>query len=72
VAARIAACFSLFITSEASMDVSAGGAYERSPSGQLIESLEPGMIKHLMPGENITSFNPQRPEQVLSRLWIAS
>ena len=61
VAARIAACFSLFITSEASMDVSAGGAYDRSPSGQLLESLEPGMIKHLMPGESITSFNPQRP-----------
>ncbi len=61
VAARIAACFSLFITSEASMDVSAGGAYERNPSGQFIESLEPGMIKHLMPGESITSFNPQRP-----------
>lgn len=61
VAARIAACFSLFITSEASMDVSAGGAYDRNPAGQLIESLEPGMIKHLMPGESITSFNPQRP-----------
>lgn len=61
VAARIAACFSLFITSEASMDVSAGGGYERNSAGQLIESLEPGMIKHLMPGESITSFNPQRP-----------
>ena len=43
------------------MDVSASGAYDRSPAGQLIESLEPGMIKHLMPGESITSFNPQRP-----------
>ncbi|MDD5500510.1 MAG: phage portal protein [Candidatus Omnitrophica bacterium] len=61
VAARIAACFSLFITSEASMDVAVNSAYERNPSGQLIESLEPGMIKHLLPGENITSFNPQRP-----------
>ncbi len=61
VAARIAACFSLFITSEASMDVSAGGAFERNPAGQFIESMEPGMIKHLMPGESITSFNPQRP-----------
>lgn len=61
VAARIAACFSLFITSEASMDVSSSGAYDRNPSGQLLESLEPGMIKHLMPGESITSFNPQRP-----------
>jgi len=61
VASRIAACFSLFITSEASMDVAVNSAYERNQSGQLVESLEPGMIKHLMPGETITSFNPQRP-----------
>jgi len=61
VAARIAACFSLFITSEASMDVAVNSAYEKNASGQIIESLEPGMIKHLMPGESITSFNPQRP-----------
>jgi lambda family phage portal protein len=61
VAARIAACFSLFITSESSMDVGVNTAYERNTSGQLVESLEPGMIKHLMPGESITSFNPQRP-----------
>jgi lambda family phage portal protein len=61
VAARIAACFSLFITSEASMDVAVNSAYERNSSNQLVESLEPGMIKHLMPGESITSFNPQRP-----------
>jgi lambda family phage portal protein len=61
VASRIAACFSLFITSEASMDVSVNSAYERNPSGQMLESLEPGMIKHLMPGESISSFNPQRP-----------
>lgn len=61
VAARIAACFSLFITSEASMDIAANSAYEKNSSDQLVESLEPGMIKHLMPGESITSFNPQRP-----------
>lgn len=61
VAARIAACFSLFITSEASMDVAVNSAYDKNAAGQLIESLEPGMIKHLMPGESITSFNPQRP-----------
>jgi lambda family phage portal protein len=59
VAARIAACFSLFVTSEASMDLNAG--YERNFQGQHLESLEPGMIKHLLPGESITSFNPQRP-----------
>ena len=61
VAARIAACFSLFITSESSMDVAVNSTYEKNASGQLVESLEPGMIKHLIPGESITSFNPQRP-----------
>ena len=61
VAARISACFSIFITSESSMDVAINSAYEKNASGQMIESLEPGMIKHLMPGESITSFNPQRP-----------
>lgn len=59
VAARIAACFSLFITSEASMDVNTG--YSKNFQGQALESLEPGMIKHLLPGESISSFNPQRP-----------
>lgn len=61
VAARIAACFSIFITSEASMDVAVNSGFERNPAGQLVENLEPGMIKHLLPGETITSFNPQRP-----------
>jgi len=61
VAARIAACFSLFITSEASMDVGTGNLFERNSKDQSIEGLEPGMIKHLLPGESITSFNPQRP-----------
>jgi len=59
VAARIAACFSIFITSEASMDLNTG--YDRNFQGQYLESLEPGMIRHLLPGESITSFNPQRP-----------
>jgi len=59
VAARIAACFSLFITSEASMDLNTG--YDRNFQGQYLESLEPGMIRHLLPGESISAFNPQRP-----------
>ena len=61
IAARIAACFSLFITSEGSADISLNSGIDRNSSGQLIEGLEPGMIKHLLPGEDITSFNPQRP-----------
>ncbi len=60
VAARIAACFSVFITSEGSMDLNTG-SQGRNFNGQYVESLEPGMIKHLLPGESITSFNPQRP-----------
>jgi lambda family phage portal protein len=59
VAARIAACFSLFVTSEASMDINTG--YAKNFQGQVLDSLEPGMIKYLLPGESISSFNPQRP-----------
>ncbi len=59
VAARIAACFSIFITSEASMDLNTG--YDKNFQGQHLEALEPGMIRHLLPGESISSFNPQRP-----------
>ena len=61
VAARIAACFSLFITSEGSSDIGLNAGIDKNSSGQLIEGLEPGMIKHLLPGEDITSFSPQRP-----------
>ncbi len=61
VAARIAACFSLFITSEGSSDIGLNAGIDKNAAGQLIEGLEPGMIKHLLPGEDITSFNPQRP-----------
>jgi lambda family phage portal protein len=41
------------------MDLNTG--YDRNLQGQYLESLEPGMIRHLLPGESITSFNPQRP-----------
>ncbi len=63
VAAKINSCYALIITSELS-----GGGEGRSKEdfntrkdGKITEMFEPGMIKHLRPGESAESFNPQRP-----------
>ena len=61
VAARIAACFAIFVKKEDAY----GAALSRAPltndKGQRIESMEPGIIEYLNPGEDIASFNPNRP-----------
>lgn len=62
VAARIAACFAIFIKS-------GGDAYDKmiantddtNSAGQREFELEPGLMEHLNPGEDITTFNPNRP-----------
>lgn len=61
VAARVAACFAIFIKQN---DPVAGSVYRANRTdgaGKRIESLEPGMIEHLGPGQDITAFNPNRP-----------
>jgi len=62
IAARISACFALFV--EKNSDAYSA-AYNRADKtnteGQRIEELEPGMIDYLAPGEKITSFKPERP-----------
>jgi len=72
-AARVAACFSLFVTTENPQDMAANWNATKQSDGSTLTSLEPGMIEHLAPGENIQSFNPQRPSStyeafVVSRL----
>jgi lambda family phage portal protein len=62
VAARIAACFSIFIKSESAYD-KAYGRKSDTENDKFIEELEPGMIEYLNPGEDISSFNPNRPGQ---------
>ncbi|MDI6606740.1 MAG: phage portal protein, partial [Candidatus Omnitrophota bacterium] len=62
VAARVAACFAVFIKKENAGEISD----ERSTtaddgSGKRIEELSPGMTEYLRPGEDISAFNPNRP-----------
>lgn len=60
VAARIAACYALFITTEDPATVAIRDFDRLNTAGQYETDLEPGMIRHLAPGESIESFNPNR------------
>lgn len=62
VAARIAACFSVFITTG---DGAAGGlgrfnVNAKDKEGKQLSAIRPGMIKYLAPGEKIDTANPSR------------
>lgn len=62
VAARISACFALFVESEGdAYDKMIGGTDGTNSGGQREMELEPGMIEFLNKGEKISSFNPSRP-----------
>ncbi|MBI5147758.1 MAG: phage portal protein [Parcubacteria group bacterium] len=61
VAARVAACFAIFVRKEDSYAAAVGGTSETNSKGQRIQELEPGMIDYLSPGEDISAFNPNRP-----------
>jgi lambda family phage portal protein len=62
VAARIAACFALLVKTENNAYGAADARKsDTNSSGQQIESLEPGMIKYLNSGEEVTQVTPQRP-----------
>lgn len=61
VAARVGACFAAFIKKVNSYDAGFNAADQTNAKGQRIQSLEPGLIEYLAPGEEITAFNPTRP-----------
>ena len=66
VAARIAACFAVFIKTAGDPYLEAGGRSsgsqtDQSGQSQPLENLEPGMIDYLRTGEEATFANPQRP-----------
>lgn len=62
VAARIAACFAIFVESPDSAVIpSMKDARTDSASGRKKSWIEPGMMQHLAPGETISSFAPNRP-----------
>jgi len=61
VAARISACFALFIEKSDPYSAAYNSANKTTEQGQRIERLEPGMIDYLAPGEKVSSFKPERP-----------
>ena len=61
VAARIAACFSVFITTQDGTPGKVGRLGNmKDPEGKKLQSLRPGMIKYLAPGEKVETANPSR------------
>lgn len=80
VAARVAACYALLVTSPNpySMAVQATEG-ETDSEGKPVEYLEPGIIKYLTEGENVHAFTPNRPgttfdpfvERILRAIGVA-
>lgn len=60
VAARIAACFAIFIKKTDTTNAYLNRTTELN-STQRIETMEPGIIEHLAEGESIETANPNRP-----------
>jgi lambda family phage portal protein len=62
VAARVAACFAVFIKKTAGPDISIQRSTAATDgSGKRIEELSPGLFEYLNEGEDISAFNPNRP-----------
>ena len=61
IAAKIAACFSVFITTETGSPGMVGRMNNvKDPEGKKLQSIRPGMIKYLQPGESVSTANPSR------------
>lgn len=58
-AARIAACFSIFVKTETGSPLGRVGT-KRDAEGKPLQRIRPGMITHLAPGESIETANPSR------------
>ena len=61
VAAKIAACFSVFIVRNSpSQFPGVQQNNKKDKEGKLLSSIRPGMVSHLRPGEDIKTANPSR------------
>lgn len=60
VAAKIAACFSVFITTEFGAGAIGRQPVKRDKEGKPLKSIRPGMVKYLNPGEKVETANPTR------------
>ena len=61
IAAKIAACFSVFITTQTGSPGMIGRIGQaKDPEKKKLQSIRPGMIKYLAPGESVETANPSR------------
>jgi len=60
-AARIAACYALLVRSENPVAWGANTADSTNSAGKRMDKMKPGMIEYLRPGEDVSSFLPNRP-----------
>lgn len=60
VAAKIAACFSVFITQDSLPNAPGRYANIKDQEGKQLQSIRPGMVKYLSPGEKVETANPSR------------
>lgn len=61
VSARVAACFSAFVTKNDPYNAAVNAATSVNAAGQRIQELEPGVIEYLAPGEGVSFGQPTRP-----------
>jgi lambda family phage portal protein len=61
VAARVAACFAVFIKKEVPFSNTFNPNTVTGDTTKRAETLSPGIVKRLLPGEDIVAFNPNRP-----------
>jgi len=80
VAARVAACYALLVTSSNPYNMATNAAAgETDAAGKPTEYLEPGMIKYMGMGEDVKGFTPNRPgntfgpfiERILRAIGVA-
>lgn len=61
VAARVAACLSIFITNSDPLGMAAGQGAGVTPDGKRLQSVEPGLVHYMGIGESINVVDPKRP-----------
>lgn len=66
VAARVAACLAVFVTKADPMTAALSMSTIDSTGTNRYQSLEPGMIGYLQPGEAINSVSPNRPGETFA------